>query len=321
MKRIFAACLLAATACAAVAQNYPVRTVRWIVTYPPGGTTDVIGRIVAEAVGRDLKVSIVVDNRPGAGGILGMDTVAKAPADGSVYLVSDASLATAPSLYRNLPFDPVRDLRPVGLFATVPHILITGPATPAANLAELIALSHRRNAEGHSLNFASGGLGSPLHLSGEAVRAATGIEWTHIPYKGAAPAVLAVVSGEADVATPSSGTVLQQIAGGRVRALAVTSEKRLARLPGVPTFAELGFGRATMSGWVGLHAPAATPAEPMKQMEAAVARALADPAVQARLEDQGAAVQNVATAAYGEFVAREFVRWKSLVDAAGLKPE
>jgi tripartite-type tricarboxylate transporter receptor subunit TctC len=300
------------------AQAYPARPIRWVVTYPPGGTTDVIARNVAQAVGDLLGVAIVVENRAGAGGVIGMDAVAKAAPDGYTFLVSDASLATAPSLYAKVPFDPVKDLTAVGQFVTVPHVIVVNAGLPVKDVRDLLALAKR---EPGRLNFSSGGIGSPLHLAGEVFRAATGIEWTHVPYKGANPAILAVVSGEAQVAAPSVPGVIGQIAGGKLRALAVTSPRRLDLLKDVPTVAELGFPRAQMFGWVGLHSPAATPAAIQARMQAAVAQALAAPALQTRLGEQGATVTAGSPDDYHRLITDQIALWRRVVADAGIKPE
>ena len=243
---------------------------------------------------------------------------AKAAADGYTFLVSDASLATAPSLYKKVPFDPVKDLDAVALFVTVPHVIVVNASVPAKNVNELIALTKK---EPGKMNFSSGGLGSPLHLAGEVFRTATGAEWTHIPYKGAGPAILAVVSGEAQVAAPSVPAALGQISGGKIRALAVTSEKRIANLKDVPTVFELGFPQAAMTGWVGLHAPAGTPQPIMNRMRTAVTQALASPALQTRLSEQGASLSGAAGDAYAKMVASEIARWRKVVQSAGITPE
>ncbi len=311
-------CAVGMTSGAALAADYPERPIHWVVPYPPGGTTDVIARNVAQTVSQILGQPIVVDNRAGAGGQLAMNSVAKATPDGYTLLVSDASLATAPSLYKELQFDPVKDLQAVALFATVPHIVVVNPTVPASSLGELIALTRKTPGQ---LNFGSGGVGSPLHLAGEALRAETGIAWTHVPYKGAGPAIVAVISNEVQIATPSLPAALAFVQAGKLRALAVMSPKRLAVLPDVPTVAELGFPKATVLGWVGLHAPAGTPPAVLNALEAAVSKALQDPELREHLAAQGADVTPELGAVYGKRVADEAARWKQIVQAAGIQPQ
>jgi tripartite-type tricarboxylate transporter receptor subunit TctC len=311
----------AATLAGAMAQaaGYPSHAMTWVVPYPPGGTTDVVARFIAQAMSKAMdNVSIVVENKPGAGGQIGMTYVARSAPDGYTLLVSDASLATAPSLYKAMQFDPQKDLQAVSLFVTVPHVLVVTPQLGVKNLGELIALSAR---EPGKINFSSGGLGSPLHLAGEAVRRETGLTWTHVPYKGGGPAILAVITGEAQVATPSLPSALAQIQGGKLHALAVTSDKRVKALPDVPTVAELGYPKATLFGWVGLHAPAGTPPEVMKTLQAAAARAMQDPELAKRLLDQAADVRYEDGPAYAALVKNETARWSAVVKAAGITPE
>jgi tripartite-type tricarboxylate transporter receptor subunit TctC len=300
---------------AAPAAEYPERPIHWIVPYPPGGTTDVIARDVAQAVSQVLGQPIVIDNRGGAGGQIAMSDVAKATPDGYTLLVSDASLATAPSLYKQLSFDPAKDLQAIARFVTVPHIVIVSAELKADSLGDLIALS--KKAPG-TLNFGSGGLGSPLHLAGEALRIETGIAWTHVPYRGALSAILAVISNEVQVATPSLPAALAFVQSGKVRALAVMSPQRLAVLPDVPTVAALGYPKATVQGWVGLHAPAGTPAAIVAALEGAAAKALQSAELRARLAAQGADVAVQSGAAYAQFVANEAQRWKEIVQIAGI---
>jgi len=296
------ACLLAGPA---LAVDYPDRPIHWVVPYPPGGTTDVLARHVAQAVSQVLGQPVVIDNRGGAGGQIAMNAVAKATPDGYTLLVSDASLATAPSLYKQLQFDPVTDLQAVARFATVPHVVVVNPNVRAGSLGELIALSKKTPG---ALNFGSGGVGSPLHLAGEALRIETGIVWTHIPYKGAGPAVLAAISNEVQVATPSLPAALALVQADKLHALAAMSAQRLAVLPQVPTVAELGYPKATVLGWVGLHAPAGTPAQVLNTLGAAVSKALESDELRAHLAAQGADVAPQSGAVYAPFVADEAAR-------------
>jgi tripartite-type tricarboxylate transporter receptor subunit TctC len=300
------------------ASEYPDRPIRWVVPYAAGGTTDVIARNVAQALSQIFGHRIVIDNRAGAGARTAMAMVAKADPDGYTLLVSDASLSTASSLYAELPFDPVKDLTPIAMFATVAHIVVVSPELGVSSLGELIALAKR---DPGKLNFGSGGIGSPLHLAGEVLRLETGMSWIHIPYKGAGPAILATITNEVQVATPSLPAALPQVQAGKLRALAVMSPRRLAALPDVPTAAELGFPKATVQGWVGLHAPAGTPPTILSAIEAAIAKTLENPELRERLAVQGAEVSPEMGAAYGKFVADETARWKQVVKAAGIPPQ
>ncbi|WP_082988265.1 Bug family tripartite tricarboxylate transporter substrate binding protein [Bordetella bronchialis] len=316
--RWIAALALAAGAQAGHAAGYPDRAITWVVPYPPGGTTDVIARNLAQAMGPILGQSIVVENKAGAGGQTAMAYVARATPDGYTLLVSDASVATAPSLYPSMPFDPAKDLKAVALFVTVPHLLVVNPSLKADSLKALIALTEK---EPGKINFSSGGIGSPLQLAGEALRLETGLKWTHIPYKGAGPALMAAVSGEAQVATPSLPAALPQVQAGKLRALAVTSPQRIALLPDVPTVAELGYPKATVFGWVGLHAPAGTPPQVVQTLDAAARKAMQDPALLERLKGQGAENAYRDSSGYDKLVTEEAARWKRVVQEAGIKPE
>ncbi len=318
LQRVALAALALCAPLAAARAAYPDHPVTWVVPYPPGGTTDVVARYIAQALGKKMKASIVVENKGGAGGQIAMSYVARSAPDGYTLLVSDASLATAPSLYRTMQVDPLKDLLPVALFVTVPHVLVVNPDVPARSLAELIALT---KANPGKINFSSGGIGSPLHLAGEALRLQTGLQWTHVPYKGAGPAIMAVVSGEAQTATPSLPAAVPQVQSGKLRALAVTSPKRVAALPDVPSVVELGYPKAAVFGWVGLHAPVGTPADVLRAWEAAADQALKDPELVQRLQAQGADLDLQSSAQYGKLVADEAARWKQVVNAAGIQPE
>ena len=303
----------------AQAQSYPDKPIKWIVPWPAGGTTDVIARNVAQTVSEKLGVPIVIENKAGAAAMIGMNTVAKAPPDGYTFLVSDAAVATAPSLNKTMPFDPSHDLVAVAMFVTVPHVVIVSPASGITSLEGLIA---RAKQDPDKLYFSSGGMGSPLHLAGEAVRTTTGIRWVHVPYKGGAPAILAVMSGDAQVVVPSLPSVLQQIQSGKLVALAITGPTRVASAPSVPSVAELGYPNALALGWIGIHAPAGTPEAILKKVGQASRAALADPGLRQRLAEQGGdIVSDPSGAAYGQFVAREAARWDAVVKAAGITAE
>ena len=298
---------------------YPQQPIKMIVPYPPGGTTDVIARNVAQALSEKLGVSIVIENKAGAAGLIGMAAVAKAAPDGYTLLVSDASIATAPSLYKAMTFDPVKDLVAVSWFVTVPHVIVVNPASQIQSLNALIALAKK---DPEKLYFSSGGIGSPLHLAGEAVRTSAEIKWVHVPYKGGGPAILAVMSGDAQVAVPSLPSALPQIEGGKLKALAVTSPKRVSTLPDVPSVAELGYPNAIAMGWIGIHAPAGTAVDKIRKLEAASQAILKDPALRKRLMEQGGdIVVNASAGAYAEFVAEQTQGWAKVVKVADIKAE
>jgi tripartite-type tricarboxylate transporter receptor subunit TctC len=300
------------------AAGYPDRPIRWVVPYPPGGTTDVIARNVAQALTQKLGWTIVIDNRGGAGGQLAMSAVAKSAPDGYTLLVSDASLATAASLYKQLSFDPVTDLRSVVLLVTVPHIVVVNPAVQANSLNDLIALT--KKAPG-ALNFGSGGLGSPLHLAGEALRLETGMTWTHIPYRGAGPAIIGSIANEVQIATPSLPAVLSLVQSGKLRALAAMSPQRLVTLPDVPTVGEAGYPKATVLGWIGLHAPEGTSADILRAIETSATGVMQSVDLREKITGQGADGTPLGSAAYGKFVADQTARWRQVVQAAGIEPQ
>lgn len=303
----------------AIAAPYPERSIKWIVPYPPGGTTDVVARNVAQNMSEQLGQPIVIENKPGAGGQIAINYVAKAPADGYTLLVSDASLATVQSLYKSLPFNPQTDLSAVSLFVTVPHVVVVNPALKVNTLGELIKLNKQQT---EKMVFSSGGLGSPLHLAGESLKLATGLDWLHVPYKGAGPAIFAVVSNEAQIATPSLPAVLAQIQAKKLDVLAIMGDKRSPSLPTVPTVLELGYPKATAIGWVGLHAPAGVDAEVMTKLANVSKQALKSPQLQGRLQEQGATIStDLSSSDYAKFVATQSAHWNQVVKAAGIQAE
>jgi tripartite-type tricarboxylate transporter receptor subunit TctC len=262
---------------------------------------------------------IVIENKPGAGGQIAMNYVAKSSSDGYTLLVSDASLATAQSLYKTLPFNPQADLSAVSLFVTVPHIVVVNPTLKVSSLSELIKLNKQQS---EKLVFSSGGLGSPLHLAGESLKLATGLNWLHVPYKGAGPAIFAVVSNEAQIATPSLPAVLSQIQGQKLEALVIMADKRSPALPMVPTVVEAGYPRATAIGWVGLHAPAGTDIQILNQLVGAAKQAFKNTQLQSRLQEQGAIVNaDLSPSEYAKFVAIQTAHWSQVVKAAAIQAE
>src|SRR5512146_915930 len=252
----FAVCLQSATASAQSYADYPVKPVRFIVGQSPGGATDIVARLVAQKLTENLKQSVIVENRTGAAGSIGANYVVKSAPDGYTLLIVSSSYAINPSLYTSLPFDPVKDLAPVSLIADAPFLLVVHPSLPVHSVKELVALA---NAKPGVLTFASGGNGSSGHLAGELFKYLAGIQLVHVPYRGAGPALVDVMTGQVDMTFGSVLSSLQHVKSGRLRALAVTSAKRSSALPDLPTVAEAGVKGYRRTTWYGLLAPAATP--------------------------------------------------------------
>jgi tripartite-type tricarboxylate transporter receptor subunit TctC len=301
----------------AAAQNYPSRPIRLVVPYPAGGPTDVVARILANGLSAKLKQSVVVENRPGgAAGTVGGRVVVSAEPDGYTLLLSQVgSLTIAPSLYK-LDYDTLRDLTPIAIVAVSPEILTINPAVPANSLAEFLAYA---KANPGKLNFGSPGTGTLPHIIGEQLQLATGIKITHVPYRGAAPAVTDLLAGRVQLMIDSTSVLLTHIVSGKLRGLAITSERRIPQMPSVPTFAEAGYPQLTESLWTGLLAPAGTPAAIVAMLNGAINDVLKTPDVQqayARLE-----VENkvVTPNECKTFMAAEAKKWAQVVSAAGIK--
>jgi tripartite-type tricarboxylate transporter receptor subunit TctC len=300
------------SAAAQDAAGYPTRPLRLIVPFGPGSTTDLLGRLVAERLGERVGQPVVVENRPGAGGNIGAETAARAPADGYTLLLGPASTsAINPSLYRNLRFDPVRDFAPVALVASVTNVLVVPPQLPARTVQELIALARTRD-----LTFASGGAGGTIHLSGELFRHMAGIGMVHAPYNGSAAAMPDLLAGRVDMMFDSLPISLPHIRAGRLRALAVTSARRSPLLPEAPTVAEAGLPGYEAEGWYGLFAPAATPDAVLGRLYREAQQILGDPAVGAQLLAQGARPGDRIADRFREFVLAERDKWAGLIAAA-----
>lgn len=299
------------------AQGWPARTVRIIVPYPPGSGTDIIGRVLAERLQIAWGQPVVVENRPGAGGTLGTDAGAKAAPDGQTFLVSDVGpLAMAPSLYARLPYDPVRDLDAVSLIARLPFVLAVNPAVPVTTVAEFVTLARTKPG---GIAYASVGNGSATHLAMELFRTAEGIELTHVPYRGSAPALNDLVAGQVAAMFVNTASSAELIREGRLRGLAVGSRAPSPILPGVPTLS-LALGREIEAGvWFGLLAPKATDGGIVQRVATDVGQALGDPGVRARLEALGAEVAPGTPAEFAALIASERDRWTPVVRASGAR--
>jgi len=303
----------------ASAQTYPTKPIRFVVPFAPGGSTDTLARVLALKLSDALGQQVVVDNRSGANGNIGMEIVAKAPADGHTILLGYiANVAIAPSLYEKLPFDPVKDYEPVTLIATSPNVLVAHPSVAAKNLKELIALA---KAQPGKLNYASASIASVGHLTGELLNELAGIKMTHVAYKGSGQAVTDLLGGHIQLMFSGFSSTLPHIKSGKLRALAQTGEKRSAALPDVPTIAESGFPNFEATAWYGVHAPAKTPKAIVNRLNAEIVKALKLPDVKERLSGLGFEIAASTPEAYGKYIRSEITKWAKVVKASGAKPE
>jgi tripartite-type tricarboxylate transporter receptor subunit TctC len=317
MQRLALGSLLAALAVSVSAQPYPTKPIRLVVPFPAGGTTDVLARAAAQKLTETLGQAVIVDNRPGAGGNIGAELVAKSPPDGYTLLMGTVGThAINPSLYPKMPYDHVRDFVPVILVAGVPNVLVINPALPVNSMQELIAYA---KANPGKLNFASSGNGTSIHLSGELFKTMAGVQITHVPYKGSAPALQDLVGGQVQLMFDNLPSALALIKGGRLKALAVTSKERAPALPDVPTMAESGLPGFEASSWFGLLAPAGTPQPVVAKLNAEIAKWLASPEAKEKLLAQGANAAGGTPEDFARHIAAETAKWQKVVKESGAK--
>ena len=303
----------------AAGQTYPAKPIRIIVPYPAGGTSDILARALGPGITAALGQPVIVENKPGSTGNVGADFVAKAPADGYTLLLADiGSLAISPSIFPTLPFDPVKDFAPVLMVAYSPHLLAVNPALPAKDVKELIALAKSKPG---ALNFAVSGIGGANHLAGVDFALRTGIKWTYIPYKGGSQAIADVVGGQADVLFNGMLATWPMVQGGKLRALAISSTKRFAAAPDIPTVAESGVPGFETGSYQGIVAPAATPPAIVAKLHDTITKLLATPDLQERLVNAGAETRPGTSAEFGAFIRDEKVRWAKVVKESGEKFE
>jgi tripartite-type tricarboxylate transporter receptor subunit TctC len=299
----------------ASAQGYPTKPVRLIVADAAGGAPDQLGRILAQKLSDSLGQQMIVDNRPGAAGALGADIAARAPADGySLLLTTTTIYAILPSLKKNLAYDPVRDFVPISRIATSSNVLVVNVSLPANSVAELVQLARSKPG---ALNYASAGIGSPAHLAGEMLNLLAGIKMTHVPYKGAAPALLDVIAGNAQLLITSPIAAGAHMSGGRVRALATTGAERNPALPTLPTIAESVPGYEISQSW-GVVAPAGTPAPVVARLSGEIAKAMNLPEVKERVLKTGASPAGDGAAAFEAFMVRERQRLAEVISKSGI---
>jgi tripartite-type tricarboxylate transporter receptor subunit TctC len=302
----------------AAAQQYPTKAIRFVVPFAPGGGTDIIGRVVAQALNDALGQPVVVDNRGGAGSTLGTEIVAKSPADGYTILFGNISLAFNATLYTKLRYDTIRDLAPISLSAVQPNILVIHPGLPAKNLKEFIELAR---AHPGKYNYASAGTGSGTHLAAELLKLQTKIDIVHVPYKGTGPALTDLLGGQINMMVSTFASALPHVKSGRMRALGVTTVKRSPAAPDVPTLIEGGVAGYDYSTWYGLLAPAGTPKPIIDMLNASNRKVLARDDIKQKLESQGVDPIVNTPAEFSTYMKSETEKWGKVVKATGAKAE
>jgi tripartite-type tricarboxylate transporter receptor subunit TctC len=319
--RVFLWCCLVATAGTSLAQgSFPSRPIRLVVPFVAGGTSDILARIIGQGISDELGQPVIVDNRPGAGGNIGSDFVAKSAPDGhTLVLASVGTHAINASLYKKMPYDPLKDFTPVALFATVPTVLVVNPNVKVDSARELIALAKARPGQ---LNYASAGIGTTQHLAGEMLKESAGVEVVHVPYKGGGQAVADLLAGQVAFMFPNIPVVHAHVKSGKLKALAVASTKRSPALPQIPTMAEAtGLKDFDVSTWFGILGPAGLPAGTARKLNRAVNKVIATETVKAKLEAQGATGLESTPQSFGGFMAQEVDKWARVVKRAGIEAE
>ena len=312
------ALLTSAPACYLFAQSYPTRPIRIIVTFPPGGSSDTLTRVVAQEMGETLGQPVMIENRTGAGGNIGVEAAAKSPPDGYTLLSSSSSLPLAGVLYSKLNFDPLNDFAPIGMIGSSPMLVTVNPSVPAKSLSELIALAKQKPGE---IAYASAGHGSMNHLAVELFKLQTGVDVRHVPYRGNPLAAIDVISGQVPLFFDYLLTGLPHVKDGKLRALATTGEKRTPALPDLPTVSEAGVPGFEASLWFGFFAPAGTPKEIVDKLSKSVNDALAKPKVKERLDALGVEVDFQGPERLAAVMKADFAKWKEVREKTGLKME
>jgi len=309
--------LASAAACCAVAADYPTKPIRIVVTYAPGGSTDVVARMLAQQLVENLKQSVVIDNRGGAGGIIGTDIVAHAAPDGYTLLFgTSAGLSINPLIQKKLPYEVERDFAPVSLIVVNPQLLVAYPGLPANSIGELLKLARAKPGQ---INFASPGVGSPNHMGMELLKSMTGINLVHVPYKGGAPAVTDLIAGQVQLLFNSMPSVLPYVKSGRLKALAIGSATRSPAAPDIPTVAESGVPGFEYVTWYGLFTPAKTAHGIVVRLNEAVTQSLGKPELDRSLRAQGSEPRATTPEELAKFMRVEHARWERVVKTVGLK--
>ena len=311
--------LVATSAVFVQAQPYPAKPIRFVVPYPTGGPLDTVARLLGQKVAQSTKQPVIVDNKPGAGGNIGADAVAKALPDGYTILMGAvATHAINPTLYPSIPYDPIRDFAPETQVASTPNVLVVHPSIPASSVKEFIAYA---KANPGKLNFGSGSTGSAGHLAGELFKTMAGIDMTHVPYKGAAPAMQDLIGGQIQLMFDNLASSLAQVRAGKVKALAATTSKRSALAPELPTIAESGLPGFDINTWFGIFVPAATPREIVERLHAEFTRALAAPDVRERMLNLGAEPVGSTPEEFAAYIRSEAAKYARVIKASGARAD
>lgn len=311
-------CLLGATASPLWAQSYPSKPVRLILPFPPGGPTDILGRAVGQKLSEQIGRPVVIDNRPGAGGNLGVELAAKSPPDGYTIVLSSPLIAISPSLYSKLNYDPIKDLAPISLVATIQNLMIVHPSVPAKTLKEFIQLA--RNNPG-KLNFGSGGVGTTTHLASELLKSLAKIKMVHVPFKGTGQAMLGLMGGQVDMLVIAVPPTIPQIQAGKIRALAVLSDRRASALPNVPTAKEAGVDNYEVPIWYGILAPAGTPGSIINTLNQELTKALTSTDLRERLAAVDVEPMTSTPEQFANFIKSETVRYAKVIKDSGAKAD
>jgi tripartite-type tricarboxylate transporter receptor subunit TctC len=309
-----AALALFVVSASASAQSYPTGPVRVIVPFPVGGGVDTTGRLIGQKLTEALGKQFVVDNRPGANGMIGSELAAKAPRDGYTLMVNGANFVTTPSLYKKVTYDPIREFDPVSLVALAPNVLVVHPSLPVKSVKELAALARARPGQ---VNFAGSGSGSTPHLAAELFNTLANVKMVHVPYRGTGPAIAGLMSGEASVMFMPTTNAVPLVKSGRLRALAVTSAKRLTALPELATVAESGLKGYESSQWYGVLAPAGTPADILNTLNTHIAKIMQTPEMRQRMTDSGSVAVGSTREAFATHLREEFAKWAKVIKQSG----
>jgi tripartite-type tricarboxylate transporter receptor subunit TctC len=309
--------LLCAVVMQALAQPYPAKPVRDIDPYPPGGGNDTLGRLFAAKLGERMGQPFVVENRPGAGTMIGTEAAAKSPPDGYTILLSSiATHALSPNLYARVPYDPIKDFAPITLLGVAPTVMVVNKDLPAASLAEFISLA---KAKPGNFTYASGGNGTPPHINGEVFKALAGIDLLHVPYKGGGPALADLVAGRVHVMLDTAASAMPHVRGGRLRALAISAPQRSAEYPELPTFAEAGLPQYETNAWYSVHAPAGTPPDIVRRLNAELVAILKDPDILARFKQLSTEPVGNSPEEFAAFVRAELEKYARIIKAANIR--